>query len=136
MFFRSAVWFCCSCFILISTSSYANSATLANWAFTDQIVNSSPANELQISSLSDEDIYIFTRWEDLEIKFYEVEAFIYDGQNNLVGYSKYGFMPDNKTWDSWTRYHFRPDIDVPGEWRFVVKINGNKALEETLYVEY
>ncbi|MCG8314038.1 MAG: hypothetical protein MI976_12575 [Pseudomonadales bacterium] len=135
MFLRSVFLISFFGLLSFSTFSHATTATLAHWAFTDQIVNSSPANELQMSSLSNKDIYIFTRWQDLAIEFYEVEAIIYDGENNLVGYSKYGFMPDKETWDSWTRYHFRPDFDEPGEWRFVVKLNGEKALDQVLYVE-
>lgn len=113
----------------------ANTPTLARWAFTDQIINSSPANELQIGSMAQKDIYVFTRWADLEAAFYDVEAVIYDGANKIVGYSNYGFKPDKATWDSWTRYHFRPDVDEPGEWRFVVKVNGQKVLDEFIYIE-
>ena len=123
--------------LFLSWSSYglANTPTLANWAFTDQIINSAPATELDITSMEIKDIFVFTSWKDLDIEFYEVEARIYDGENKLVGYSKYGFKPDKRTWDSWTRYHFRPGIDQPGEWRFVVSINGQRALEETIYIE-
>lgn len=119
----------------VSVPSFATTGTLSNWAFTDQIINSSPSNELTMSAISKKDIYIFTRWEDLEIAFYEVEARIFDGENNLVGYSTYGFKPDKPSWDSWTRYHFRPGIDQPGEWRFEVSLNGLKVLEEVIYVE-
>ncbi len=115
--------------------SLANTPTLARWAFTDEIVNSTPANELQMSSMDKKDIYIYTRWEDLEIEFYDVEVFIYDGSNAVVGYSNYGFKPDKATWDSWTRYHFRKDNDEAGEWRFVVMVNKNKVLEERIYIE-
>ena len=113
----------------------ANTPTLARWAFTDQIVNSTPANELQIGSMAKKDIYIYTRWEDLAIEFYDVEVFIYDGSNTVVGYSNYGFKPDKATWDSWTRYHFRPNTDEAGEWRFIVMVNKTKVLEESIYIE-
>lgn len=119
----------------VATNSNASTAVLSKWAFTDQIIDSSPSNELSMSNMSEQDIYIFTRWEELEITFYEVEARIYDGENNLVGYSTYGFKPDTQSWDSWTRYRFRPGIDSPGEWRFVVSLNGNQMLEEIIYVE-
>jgi len=119
----------------VSAPSMANTATLSTWAFTDQIIDSAPSNELQMSAISNKDIYIFTRWDELDITFYEVEARIYDGENNLVGYSTYGFKPDKTSWDSWTRYHFRPGIDQPGEWRFEVSLNGSKVLEEVIYIE-
>lgn len=121
--------------LTVSVPSIASTGTLSEWAFTDQIIDSSPSNELTMSAISKKDIYIFTRWEELEITFYEVEARIFDGDNNLVGYSTYGFKPDKPSWDSWTRYHFRPGIDQPGEWRFEVSLNGSKVLEEIIYVE-
>ena len=135
MFQRSRLLFIAAISLLYSSVSFSNTATLSNWAFTDQIVDSNPVNELTMSQMSKKDIYIYTRWEELDITFYEVEATIYDGDNNLVGYSTYGFKPDKASWDSWTRYHFRPSIDQPGEWRFVVKLNGSKVLDERIYVE-
>lgn len=124
-----------SLLLFLASPCFASSATLAEWAFTDQIINSRPANEIDMTTMSKKDIYIFTRWQDLEIDFYEVEVQIYDGENTLVGYSNYGFKPDKTTWDSWTRYHFRTGTDKPGEWRFVVKLNKSKVLEERIYVE-
>ncbi|MDX1693928.1 MAG: hypothetical protein R3208_09195 [Ketobacteraceae bacterium] len=120
---------------LLATSSYANSPALTRWAFTDEIINSTPTNELQLSSLSKGDIYIYTRWENLAVTFYDVEVFIYDGNNAVVGYSNYGFKPDKPVWDSWTRYHFRAGTDEPGQWRFVVLLNKTKMLEEYIYIE-
>ncbi|MBV1921999.1 MAG: DUF3859 domain-containing protein, partial [Pseudomonadales bacterium] len=49
-------------------------------------------------------------------------------------HSKYGFKPSDSNWRSWTKYNFRSNVDYPGNWRFVVKLDGEKILEKTLYV--
>jgi len=112
----------------------ASSALIENSVFTSQLLDAEPIDYLDSAYLSDGKIYIYLRWQDLDKRLYDVENFIYDGNNRLVGHSKYGFKPSDSKWRSWTKYNFRSNVDYPGNWRFVVKLDGEKILEKILYV--
>lgn len=112
----------------------ATSQLIENSVFTSQLLDAEPVDYLDSAYLSDGKIFIYLKWKDLDTRLYDVENFIYDGNNRLVGHSKYGFKPSDSKWRSWTKYNFRSNIDYPGNWRFVVKLDGEKVLEKMLYV--
>ncbi|OUS27336.1 hypothetical protein A9Q99_15090 [Gammaproteobacteria bacterium 45_16_T64] len=114
----------------------ASSQLIENSVFTSQLIDAEPADILDAAYLSAGNIFIYLKWQDLESRLYDVENFIYDGENRLVGHSTYGFKPSNARWRSWTKYQFRSNIDSPGDWRFVVKLDGEKILERTIYVSH
>jgi len=121
-------------FSLAPLQALSASQLIESSVFTSQLLDAEPTDYLESAYLSDGKIYIFLKWQDLDVRLYDVENFIYDGENRLVGHSKYGFKPSNSNWRSWTKYNFRSYSDQPGEWRFVVKLDGQKVLEKTLYV--
>jgi len=120
--------------VFLPLSLQASSQLIESSVFTSQLIDAQPTDSLESAYLSDGKIFIFLKWQDLDSRLYDVESFIYDGNNRLVGHSKYGFKPSNSNWRSWTKYNFRSNIDQPGNWRFVVKLDGDKILERTLYV--
>lgn len=133
-FFRNcSVVVICICGLL-PLQLNASSQLIEQSVFTSQLIDAEPADSLDMAYMGDGNIFIYLKWQDLDTRLYDVENFIYDGENRLVGHSTYGFKPSNRKWRSWTKYKFRSSIDNPGNWRFVVKLDGEKVLEKTIYV--
>jgi hypothetical protein len=84
--------------------------------------------------ITDEKIYIFMRWVDLKEKTNEYEVKMYDGKGLLIATRKSEFTAESGSHNTWMWYTINKVMDAPGDWKYILFLNGYKIKEQKFKV--
>lgn len=93
-----------------------------------------PLNNLKNISLNEEAIHIYITWFAISKEKHDLHYYIYDGSGRLVHSSQYSFEPTESTWNTLKKYYIVHTIDKPGDWKFIIHLDGKKVIHKTLDV--
>ena len=106
--------------------------------FTSMVLRSSGgqelADDLSEISLDQGRFFVYVGWAGLSKHEHHSELRVFDGEGNQVKASDYTFTPTSERWNTWWSYVIDPDVDRPGTWKFLVKLDGEDLVEKTLPV--
>jgi len=93
-----------------------------------------PVNNLKNISFNEEAIYIYVTWFAISKEKHDLHYYIYDGSGTLAYSSQYSFEPTESTWNTWEKYSIKHNIDKPGNWKFIIHLDGKKVMQKSLVV--
>jgi len=95
-----------------------------------------PVNTTSIFSIVDHQAYFYIYWFDLiPFKEYLVTWRLYDENGELMTMRKLEINPEKSNWQTWSRYTFDRNIDKPGKWNIIVKLNNEDVVSKTFEVK-
>jgi len=86
-------------------------------------------------SLSDEAIYVYITWFDVNQDVYPYRLELHDGSGELVSVHKMDFRPTTDSWNSWSWYKIKEYVDAPGKWRLTVFLFDEIVHEQPVLVD-
>lgn len=97
--------------------------------------NSDPVSDLRQVSLGPEPVYVYVSWLDVEPRLYAYRLEIFDGDGQLVSVQRMNFEARAATWNTYSWYRPKPNVDAPGTWRFDFYLDDRLVLQSQLEVE-
>ena len=92
-----------------------------------------PVNDVSEISISEKRIYLIVNWQ-ISAEEHTNVTIISDGVGNVVCRPEQSFTPKGSFWTTRSWCRITSHIDQPGQWKFEVYMDGEKALEEYLTV--
>ncbi len=104
--------------------------------FTTGFEGDDLADNLSEISIDSHRVYVLVLWKfDLEnIENFKVQYKMYDGKGNIVVEKLDYLVPKTSAWHTWLPIEINKDRHEPGDWKFVVYFNDQKAVETVLNV--
>jgi len=87
-----------------------------------------PAEDIKEITLGTEKIFVYCTWFGVTAgKEYAYHSDIIDGNGTLVDSYDDKFVPDKTTWNTWTWYTIKNNVDRAGIWLFRLSLGEQKA---------
>jgi len=118
-------------FLFTSCSSYSAHKIILTSGINEK---GYPADVREEFKITDEKLYIFMRWVDLKEKENEYEVKIYDGKGTLVATRRSKFTAESGSYNTWMWYKINNAMDAPGDWNYILFLNGYKIKEQKFKV--
>ena len=96
--------------------------------------NKYPIDKLDSIPIDLEKFIIFVQWFHIATTNHNCLWELYNNDGEIVHTSSYEFIPNQNSWNAWTTYYFKQALDKPGEWRFVVYLDGIKHIDSKIQV--
>ena len=93
-----------------------------------------PVSDLSQISFDDKKVFLHVKIEIPPNKTYRFAGEIYDADEKLVLNNSFSMTPNESIWYAWFYYNFDKSVAIPGEWRFVFRINGKQLTEQNFKV--
>lgn len=109
--------------------------TSARVVLASGVQDKQPLDNLEQISLSQQkSIYIYVSWLNISQGKHTHFFRILDGRGTLVFVSKYEFEADQPSWNTWSDYTIKKNMDKPGIWTVEVYLDNKKLGEKRIKV--
>ena len=119
---------------LISSTTHAD-PEIYDYAFTTHTADFLPTQDHEVLSFQQGKVILFLKWKGLEVdRIYSIQYQIVDGATKTVKNVENVFKSSNGKRNTWIRHNFDENENFPGDWNFVVKLDGKTYLKRQIYV--